>query len=174
MSIIQFTIETTTRDLYNETPTVRFVEHDRTIDIVRFMLPSGFAEFPMDEQTAVRVMYIRPGATRVRAVTIPEAAYEGADEGYLYYDWRLSDADLASHGTLKFAICIIRINSDGSEEFYDFNSCITDIQIASTLHADEEAEEDPQEAATNAERIAVLESVVAKLRAEIESLAKGE
>jgi hypothetical protein len=75
---------------------------------------------------------------------------------------------------LKFAICIIRINSDGSEEFFDFNSVITDIQISSTLHADEEAEEDPQKAATNAERIAVLESVVAKLRAEIESLAKGE
>lgn len=127
----------------------------------------------MDEQTAVRVMYIRPGAKTVRAVTIPESAYEGADEGYLYYDWQLSDADLASHGTLKFAICIIRINPDGSEEFYDFNSVITDIQIASTLHADEE-EEDPQEAATNAERIAVLESVVAKLRAEIEALAKGE
>ena len=35
-------------------------------------------------------------------------------------------------------------------------------------------EEDPQEAATNAERIAVLESVVAQLRAEIEALATGE
>ena len=49
--------------------------------------------------------------------------------------------------------------------------------IASTgcaLLPDEEAEEDPQEAATNAERIAVLESVVAQLRAEIEALATGE
>ena len=42
------------------------------------------------------------------------------------------------------------------------------------LQSAEEAEEDPQEAATNAERIAVLESVVAQLRTEIEALAVGE
>lgn len=72
-----------------------FVTHDKEVDIVRFAINSGFADIVLDGQVALRVMYQRPGETEVRAQTL---TYYDTDGLHNYYDWQLSQSDLAKTG----------------------------------------------------------------------------
>ena len=90
MSVLTLYVDEVMRTLSNDGQ-YPFVANDKTVDIVRFALNTGFTDVVLDEQTALRVMYQRPGETEVRAKTL---TYYDTDGLHNYYDWHLLSADL--------------------------------------------------------------------------------
>lgn len=66
MSVLTLYVDEVMRTLSNYGQYYPFVVKDKTVDIVRFALNTGFTDVVLDEQTALRVMYQRPGETEVR------------------------------------------------------------------------------------------------------------
>lgn len=136
-----------------------FVTHDKEVDIVRFAINSGFADIVLDGQVALRVMYQRPGETEVRAQTL---TYYDTDGLHNYYDWQLSQSDLAKDGSLMVALCILDISGGEVSEWHT-TPCA--VRVLDTIHTDDSDEGDETITPTVAERVAVLEARVAALEA---------
>ena len=155
MSVLTLYVDEVMRTLSNDGQ-YPFVVNDKTVDIVRFALNTGFADVVLDEQTALRVMYQRPGETEVRAKTL---AYHDTDGLHNYYDWQLLSADLAEKGTLMVALCILR--TDGDVEEWHTTPC--QIRVLDTIHTDDSDEGDETITPTVAQRVAVLETMIQRV-----------
>jgi len=134
-----------------------FVAHDKEVDIVRFSLMSGFADIALDEHSALRVMYQRPGESQVRAQTL---TYYDTDGLHNYYDWRLSQTDLAKSGSLMVALCILDISGGEVSEWHT-TPCV--VRVLPTIHTDDSDEGDDTITPTVKERVAVLESMIQRV-----------
>ena len=134
-----------------------FVTHDKEVDIVRFAINSGFADIVLDGQVALRVMYQRPGETEVRAQTL---TYYDTDGLHNYYDWRLSQTDLAKNGSLMVALCIVNISGGEVSEWHT-TPCA--VRVLSTIHTDDSDEGDDTITPTVKERVAVLETMIQRV-----------
>lgn len=152
MSVLTLQVDEVMRTLSNDGQ-YPFVVNDKTVDIVRFALNTGFTDVVLDEQTALRVMYQRPGESQVRAQTL---TYYDTDGLRNYYDWQLLSADLAEKGTLTVALCILRVDSEVEE----WHTTPCQIRVLDTIHTDDSDEGDESITPTVAQRVAVLESVV--------------
>lgn len=133
-----------------------FVINDKNVDVVRFALLTGFADIALDEHSALRVMYQRPGETQVRAKTL---TYYDTDGVHNFYDWELLSADLAEKGTLTVALCILR--TDGDVEEWHTTPC--QIRVLDTIHTDDGDEADESITPTVAQRVAVLETMIQRV-----------
>ncbi len=156
MSLLVLQVDEALRTL-SVADSANFVEKDKNVDIVRFILPSGFSDIPLDEATAVRVMYIRPGETQVRGKTID---YVGTDGVSHFYDWYLLSADLAKKGPLTIALCVLR-TEDEVEAWHTVPYLLT---IHRTVHTDDSDEADETITPTLAERVAILEALTQRTR----------
>ena len=134
-----------------------FVTHDKEVDIVRFAINSGFADIVLDGQVALRVMYQRPGETEVRAQTL---TYYDTDGLHNYYDWQLSQSDLAKNGSLMVALCILDISGGEVSEWHT-TPCA--VRVLSTIHTDDSDEGDDTITPTVKERVAVLETMIQRV-----------
>ena len=134
-----------------------FVVHDKEVDIVRFAINSGFADIVLDGQVALRVMYQRPGETEVRAKTL---TYYDTDGLHNYYDWQLSQSDLAKNGSLMVALCILDISGGEVSEWHT-TPCA--VRVLSTIHTDDSDEGDDTITPTVKERVAVLETMIQRV-----------
>lgn len=134
-----------------------FVTHDKEVDIVRFAINSGFADIVLDGQVALRVMYQRPGETEVRAQTL---TYYDTDGLHNYYDWKLTQSDLAKNGSLMVALCILDISGGEVSEWHT-TPCA--VRVLSTIHTDDSDEGDDTITPTVKERVAVLESMIQRV-----------
>ena len=134
-----------------------FVVHDKEVDIVRFAINSGFADIVLDGQVALRVMYQRPGETEVRAQTL---TYYDTDGLHNYYDWQLSQSDLAKNGSLMVALCILDISGGEVSEWHT-TPCA--VRVLSTIHTDDSDEADETITPTVAQRVAILESMIQRV-----------
>ena len=152
MSVLTLYVDEVMRTLSNDGQ-YPFVEKDKTVDIVRFALNTGFTDVVLDEYSALRVMYQRPGESQVRAQTL---TYHDTDGLRNYYDWQLLSADLAEKGALTVALCILR--TDGDVEEWHTTPC--QIRVLSTIHTDDSDEGDESITPTVAQRVTILESVV--------------
>ena len=133
-----------------------FVVHDKEVDIVRFAINSGFDDIVLDGQVALRVMYQRPGESEVRAQTL---TYYDTDGLHNYYDWQLSQSDLAKNGSLMVALCILRTGSEVEE----WHTTPCQIRVLDTIHTDDSDEGDETITPTVAERVAVLETMIQRV-----------
>ena len=129
MSLIILNVDEVRRAL-SASDTSAFVVKDVNVDIVRFALLTGFTDIALDEHSALRVMYQRPGETQVRAQTL---TYYDTDGIRNYYDWELLAADLAKSGTLTVALCILR--TDGDVEEWHTTPC--QIRVLGSIHTDD-------------------------------------
>lgn len=111
-----------------------FVVKDKTVDIVRFALNTGFTDIVLDEYSALRVMYQRPGETEVLAQTL---TYYDTDGLRNYYDWSLLAADLEKPGSLTVALCILRADSEVEE----WHTTPCQIRVLDSIHTDDSDEE---------------------------------
>ena len=134
-----------------------FVVHDKEVDIVRFAINSGFADIVLDGQVALRAMYQRPGETEVRAQTL---TYYDTDGLHNYYDWQLSQSDLAKNGSLMVALCILDISGGEVSEWHT-TPCA--VRVLSTIHTDDSDEGDDTITPTVKERVAVLETMIQRV-----------
>ena len=134
-----------------------FVVHDKEVDIVRFAINSGFADIVLDGQVALRVMYQRPGETEAKAQTL---TYYDTDGLRNYYDWQLSQSDLAKNGSLMVALCILDISGGEVSEWHT-TPCA--VRVLSTIHTDDSDEGDDTITPTVKERVAVLETMIQRV-----------
>lgn len=156
MSLMALQVDEALRTL-SVADSANFVEKDKNVDIVRFILPTGFRDVALDEATAVRVMYVRPGETKVRGKTID---YVGSDGVNHYYDWYLLTADLENKGPLKIALCVLR--TEGEVEAW--HTVPYSLTIHNTIHTDDSDEADETITPTLAERVAILEALTQRTR----------
>ena len=156
MSVLTLNVDEVMRTLSAESSNP-FVVHDKEVDIVRFAINSGFADIVLDGQVALRVMYQRPGETEVRAKTL---TYYDTDGLHNYYDWQLSQSDLAKNGSLMVALCILDISGGEVSEWHT-TPCA--VRVLSTIHTDDSDEEDDTITPTVKERVAVLETMIQRV-----------
>ena len=156
MSVLTLYVDEVMRTLSNDGQ-YPFVVNDKTVDIVRFALNTGFTDVVLDEYSALRVMYQRPGEAEVRAQTL---TYYDTDGLRNYYDWQLLSADLAGKGTLTVALCILRVE-DGDVEEWHTTPC--QVRVLNTIHTDDSDEGDETITPTVAQRVAVLESMIQRV-----------
>jgi len=155
MSVLTLYVDEVMRTLSNDGQ-YPFVVKDKTVDIVRFALNTGFTDITLDEHSALRVMYQRPGESQVRAQTL---TYYDTDGLHNYYDWNLLPSDLAEKGTLTVALCILR--TDGEVEEWHTTPC--QIRVLDTIHTDDSDEGDETITPTVAQRVAVLEAMIQRV-----------
>ena len=133
-----------------------FVTHDKEVDVVRFAINTGFTDVVLDEHSALRVMYQRPGESQVRAQTL---TYYDTDGLRNYYDWQLLTADLEHKGTIACALCILRMDSTVEE----WHTTPCQIRVLDTIHTDDSDEADETITPTVAERVTVLETMIQRV-----------
>lgn len=155
MSVLTLYVDEVMRTLSNDGQ-YPFVVKDKTVDIVRFALNTGFTDITLDEHSALRVMYQRPGETEVLAQTL---TYYDTDGLRNYYDWHLLPSDLAEKGTLTVALCILRTDSEVEE----WHTTPCQIRVLDTIHTDDSDEGDETITPTVAQRVAVLETVIQRV-----------
>ena len=155
MSVLTLYVDEVMRTLSNDGQ-YPFVVNDKTVDIVRFALNTGFTDIALDEHSALRVMYQRPGETEVRAQTL---TYYDTDGLHNYYDWQLLSADLVKKGALMVALCILRTDSEVEE----WHTTPYQIRVLDTIHTDDSDEGDESITPTVAERVAVLETMIQRV-----------
>ena len=160
MSVMQLEINEVTRDITPDDRT-SFVEKDVNVDTVRLALPVGFSDLTIGSGAAMRVMYIRPGESQVRAATASLTESNGL---FHFFDWHLTAADLEKEGPLQMAVCLVGIGEDGETKTSDWNTKIYSIQIHGGLHTDRGDEEDPDIDASVAEQIAAMNQAIVELR----------
>lgn len=156
MSVLTLNVDEVMRTLSAESSNP-FVVHDKEVDIVRFAINSGFADIILDGQVALRVMYQRPGESEVRAQTL---TYYDTDGLHNYYDWQLSQSDLAKNGSLMVALCILDISGG---EVSEWHTTPCEVRVLSTIHTDDSDEGDDTITPTVKERVAVLESMIQRV-----------
>lgn len=156
MSTIILYVDEARRTLTAEGAGGVFVKNDKNVNTVRFALLSGFADIVLDEHTAVRVMYIRPGETEVRAKTLTFYEENGIN---VFYDWTLQAADLEEKGILMVSLCILRIGSEVEE----WHTTPYQIRVLGSIHTDDSDEGDETITPTVAQRVAVLESMIQRV-----------
>ena len=133
-----------------------FVTHDKEVDVVRFAINTGFTDVILDEHSALRVMYQRPGESQVRAQTL---TYYDTDGLRNYYDWQLLNSDLAKKGTITCALCILRTDSEVEE----WHTTPYQIRVLGSIHTDDSDEGDETITPTVAQRVAVLETMIQRV-----------
>lgn len=156
MSMIILHVDEARRTLSAEGAGSVFVVNDKNVDTVRFGLLTGFEDIELDEHSALRVMYIRPGETEVRAKTLTYVETNGI---YNYYDWELMASDLEEKGTLVVALCILR----SDEEIEEWHTTPYQIRVQGSIHTDDSDEGDESITPSVAERVAILEAMTQRL-----------
>lgn len=156
MSVLTLYVDEVMRTLSNDGQ-YPFVVNDKTVDIVRFALNTGFTDVVLDKQTALRVMYQRPGESQVRAQTL---TYYDTDGLRNYYDWNLLPSDLAEKGTLMVALCILDISGGEVSEWHTMPCAV---RVLDTIHTDDSDEADETITPTVAQRVAVLEAMIQRV-----------
>ena len=155
MSVLILTVDEVMRTLSSDGQ-YPFVVNDKEVDIVRFALNTGFTDVVLDEYSALRVMYQRPGETEVRAQTL---TYYDTDGLHNYYDWQLLSVDLAEKGTLTVALCILRVDSEVEE----WHTTPCQVRVLDSIHTDDSDEGDETITPTVAQRVAVLETMIQRV-----------
>ena len=155
MSLIILNVDEVRRTL-SVSDASAFVVNDKNVDIVRFALNTGFTDVVLDEYSALRVMYQRPGETEVRAKTL---TYYDTDGLRNYYDWQLLSADLTKKGTLTVALCILRTDSEVEE----WHTTPYQIRVLGSIHTDDSDEADETITPTVVQRVTVLETMIQRV-----------
>ena len=146
------------------------VRQDRNVNIVRVVFQSDdFADVGLDLTSAVKkVLYIDPSAGDDTTVLAHPAAGTPLADGTYAVDWRVPASACDASNCIRFALEIQSVS--GGAITAAWFSLPTSFQVVDTLtDADITDAEEPEEQASNAEKIAALTDSVAALKARLDN-----
>ena len=152
--------------------------YDHNVDVIRFNI-EPIEDFALDE-SSLKIAALGPDGTRHDYAVDPNTVSVEEETGYITFDWPipagvtqmpLDRFKLGSSGTLTFAVCAEII--DGNNVAQAWHSDDATIKVVAHLEPEAGGGEDPDEVATNAQKIAQLQTDVAVMGTQIGALANG-
>lgn len=176
--IILCTVDITTREVTIPSDQ-RIASYDHKVDVIRFQVET-IPGFSLDT-SSIRIAAQGPNMARHDYAVDPSTVQIEEETGYITFDWPIPagvtemplDAGFkyGDKGNLIFAVCAEII--DGSTVSKAWHSDDGIITVVAHLEPESGGGEDPEETATNAQKIAQLQTATAILQREISGIASG-
>lgn len=175
--IILCTVDITTREVTIPSDQ-RIASYDHNVDVIRFQVEtiSGFSL----NTSSIKIAAQGPNKARHDYAVDPSTVQIEEETGYITFDWpipagvtemSLDTFKYGDTGQLIFAVCAEIISgSTVSKAWHSDDGIIT---VVAHLEPESGGGEDPEEEATNAQKIGQLQSDVAVINTQIGALANG-
>lgn len=171
------TIDLLTREVFLPADQ-RIAAYDHNVDVIHFQA-EPVDDFDFDTST-IKVAAKGPNKARHDYPVDPSTVQIEEETGYITFDWPIPQGvtempedvfGYGSTGQLIFAVCAEII--DGSTVSKAWHSDDGIITVVAHLEPEAGGGEDPEEEATNAQKIGQLQTVIAILQREISGIASG-
>ena len=176
--IILCTVDITTREVTIPSDQ-RIASYDHKVDVIRFQVET-IPGFSLDT-SSIRIAAQGPNKARHDYAVDPSTVAIEEETGYITFDWPIpagvtempigSGFKYGDKGQLIFAVCAEII--DGSTVSKAWHSDDGIITVVAHLEPESGGGEDPEETATNAQKIAQLQTDVAVINTQVGALANG-
>lgn len=175
--IILCTVDITTREVTIPSDQ-RIASYDHKVDVIRFQVET-IPGFSLDT-SSIKIAAQGPNKARHDYAVDPSTVQIEEETGYITFDWPIPAGvtempigtfKYGDKGQLIFAVCAEII--DGSTVSKAWHSDDGIITVVAHLEPESGGGEDPEEEATNAQKIGQLQTDVAVIRTEVGALANG-
>ena len=156
MQYIDCYINPVSRSITYPTGTI-VVQRDTNVETLRFHFPLD-AEHEL-ENDSIRIMVLKNGETHgFNAENVRIESNEGGDQE-LVFEHKITTFETVTPGQISVSVCGNQISGDIVREAW--HTLNMNFQISSAVHSNsDEGEDTPEEAASNAEKIAALQTLV--------------
>ena len=175
--IILCTVDITTREVTIPSDQ-RIASYDHKVDVIRFQVET-IPGFSLDT-SSIKIAAQGPNKARHDYAVDPSTVQIEEETGYITFDWPIPAGvtempigtfKYGDKGNLIFAVCAEII--DGSTVSKAWHSDDGIITVVAHLEPESGGGEDPEEEATNAQKIGQLQTATAILQREISGIASG-
>ena len=175
--IILCTVDITTREVTIPSDQ-RIASYDHKVDVIRFQVET-IPGFSLDTST-IRIAAQGPNKARHDYAVDPSTVQIEEETGYITFDWPIPAGvtempigtfKYGDKGQLIFAVCAEIISGDTVSKAWHSDDGI--ITVVAHLEPESGGGEDPEEEATNAQKIAQLQTDVAVINTQVGALANG-
>ena len=175
--IILCTVDITTREVTIPSDQ-RIASYDHKVDVIRFQVET-IPGFSLDT-SSIKIAAQGPNKARHDYAVDPSTVQIEEETGYITFDWPIPAGvtempigtfKYGDKGQLIFAVCAEII--DGSTVSKAWHSDDGIITVVAHLEPEAGGGEDPEETATNAQKIAQLQTDVAVMGTQVGALANG-
>ena len=176
--IILCTVDITTREVTIPSDQ-RIASYDHKVDVIRFQVET-IPGFGLDT-SSIRIAAQGPNKARHDYAVDPSTVAIEEETGYITFDWPIpagvtempigSGFKYGDRGQLIFAVCAEIISGDTISKAWHSDDGI--ITVVAHLEPESGGGEDPEEEATNAQKIAQLQTDVAVINTQVGALANG-
>ena len=175
--IILCTVDITTREVTIPSDQ-RIASYDHKVDVIRFQVET-IPGFSLDT-SSIKIAAQGPNKARHDYAVDPSTVQIEEETGYITFDWPIPAGvtempigtfKYGDKGQLIFAVCAEII--DGSTVSKAWHSDDGIITVVAHLEPEAGGGEDPEETATNAQKIAQLQTDVAVINTQVGALANG-
>jgi len=156
----------------------RIAAYDHNVDVIHFLI-EPIEDFSLDT-SSIRIAAQGPDNVRHDYAVDPSTVQIEEETGYITFDWPIPAGvtempldvfKYGDKGQLIFAVCAEIISGDTVSKAWHSDDGI--ITVVAHLEPEAGGGEDPEEEATNAQKIAQLQTDVAVIRTEVGALGNG-
>ena len=171
------TIDLLTREVFLPADQ-RIASYDHNADVIRFQA-EPIEDFSLDT-SSIKIAAQGPNKARHDYAVDPATVAIEEETGYITFDWPIPQGvtempenmfGYGSTGQLIFAVCAEIISGDTVSKAWHSDDGI--ITVVAHLEPESGGGEDPEEEATNAQKIAQLQTDVAVINTQVGALANG-
>ena len=175
--IILCTVDITTREVTIPSDQ-RIASYDHKVDVIRFQVET-IPGFSLNTST-IRIAAQGPNKVRHDYAVDPSTVAIEEETGYITFDWPIPAGvtempldvfKYGDKGNLIFAVCAEIISGDTVSKAWHSDDGI--ITVVAHLEPESGGGEDPEEEATNAQKIGQIQTDVAVIRTAVGALANG-
>ena len=175
--IILCTVDITTREVTIPSDQ-RIASYDHKVDVIRFQVET-IPGFSLDT-SSIKIAAQGPNKVRHDYAIDPSTVQIEEETGYITFDWPIPAGvtempigtfKYGDKGQLIFAVCAEIISGDTVSKAWHSDDGI--ITVVAHLEPESGGGEDPEEEATNAQKIGQLQAATAILQREISGIASG-
>ena len=175
--IILCTVDITTREVTIPSDQ-RIASYDHKVDVIRFQVET-IPGFSLDT-SSIRIAAQGPNKARHDYAVDPSTVQIEEETGYITFDWPIPAGvtempigtfKYGDKGQLIFAVCAEIISGDTVSKAWHSDDGI--ITVVAHLEPESGGGEDPEEEATNAQKIGQLQTDVAVVQREVSAVAGG-
>ena len=158
---------------------VQIASYDHNVDVIQFNI-EPIEDFSLDT-SSIRIAAQGPNKSRHDYAVDPATVQIEEETGYITFDWPIpqgvtempigSGFKYGDRGQLIFAVCAEIISGDTVSKAWHSDDGI--IAVVAHLEPESGGGEDPEEEATNAQKIAQLQTNVAVMGTQVGALANG-